>query len=124
MLNFYILGSEKYRPTSRKTIFADGSADSSYRPEMDIELSHWIHNRTPDIYKADTSTEICMNFIEKHAPEDWDLAINNHLDVDGILCVFTLQFSPYLSSHFFIIPPTFCQVPVQINKQQQQYTLS
>ncbi|MCF6093007.1 hypothetical protein L1765_03230 [Microaerobacter geothermalis] len=93
--NFYIIGSEEKRPSSRRTIFADGSADLTYRQDVDMELSHWIPNRTPAIYKADTSTEICMNFIERESMEEWDLAINNHLDVDGVLSIFTLVHSDF-----------------------------
>jgi hypothetical protein len=89
-MNFYILGSETRRPFSRKTIFVDGTHDDSFREGVDLELSHWIPNRTPDRFRADTSTEICMNFIWEESTDGWDLAINNHLDVDGILSVFTL----------------------------------
>jgi hypothetical protein len=100
---FYILGSQSQRPESRKTIFADGSPDSTFRPGVDLELSHWVPNRTPHMYKADTSTEICMNFIESSSSEGWDiaieLAINNHLDVDGILCVFALIHSKFALAH-------------------------
>jgi hypothetical protein len=93
--NFYIIGSKTERPDSRKTIFTDGSPDDTFRINTDIELSHWIPNRTEAKYKADTSTEICMNFILEESPDEWDLAINNHLDVDGILSVFTLVHSDF-----------------------------
>ena len=46
-------------------------------------------NRTPQNFKADTSTEICMNFVAEGAA-DYELVINNHADVDGVLSVFTL----------------------------------
>jgi len=87
---FYIIGSARQRPSSRKTIFADGDSDSSFRDGVDIELSHWVPNKTPPPYKADTSTGCCMKFVEQQGTEDWDLAINNHLDVDGLLSIFTL----------------------------------
>ena len=87
---FYIIGSALERPASRKTIFADGDADSTFRDGVDIELSHWVPNKTPSEFKADTSTGCCMKFVEQHTPDDWDLAINNHLDVDGVLSIFTL----------------------------------
>ncbi len=87
---FYIVGSALKRPASRKTIFADGDSDSTFRDGVDIELSHWVPNKTPSTYKADTSTGCCMKFIEQRATDDWDLAINNHLDVDGVLSIFTL----------------------------------
>ena len=87
---FYIIGSTHQRPVSRKTIFADGDSDSTFRDGVDIELSHWVPNKTPADVKADTSTGCCMRFAERHDTDRWDLAINNHLDVDGVLSIFTL----------------------------------
>jgi hypothetical protein len=97
--HFHILGSNTPRPSSNKTIFADGAADETFRPDLDMELSHWVPNRTPEIYKANTSTEICMNFIVQNTVAGWDLAINNHLDVDGLLSVFTLVHSDMARKH-------------------------
>lgn len=77
------------RPNSRRTIFADGSPDATARPGVDVELSHWFPNQTPHHLKADTSTEICMNFVASENV-DWDVVVNNHVDVDGVLSVFTL----------------------------------
>lgn len=96
---FYILGSKTKRPDSRKTIFVDGSGDLSFRPELDLELSHWIPNTTPKEFKADSSTEICMNFIQNSETKGWDLAINNHLDTDGILSVFTVLHQEIAMQH-------------------------
>lgn len=97
--HFHILGSQTERPSSVKTIFADGSADKTFRPDVDMELSHWIPNRTPERFKADTSTEICMNFVAEQSVEGWDLAINNHMDVDGVLSIFTLVHSEFALQH-------------------------
>src|SRR4026209_619003 len=77
------------RPESRRTVFADGTSESGFSEGTDVELSHWIPNRTPPRFKADTSTEICMNFVAA-THTDYDLVVNNHADVDGILSVFTL----------------------------------
>ncbi|MBN6189165.1 hypothetical protein JQN58_20130 [Aneurinibacillus sp. BA2021] len=96
---FYILGSTTERPQSRRTIFTDGAPDATFRPGVDMELSHWIPNRTPACYQADTSTEICMRFVESKDPGEWDLAVNNHVDVDGILAVFTLVYSETALAH-------------------------
>lgn len=96
---FYVLGSAQQRPPSAKTIFADGSADATYREGVDLELSHWIPNRTPDAYKANTSTEICMKFVAEHSTDGWELAINNHLDCDGVLSIFTLVHSQVALQH-------------------------
>jgi hypothetical protein len=57
-------------------------------------LSHWRPNRTPPAYRAGTSTEICFRFLDAPLPGDWTVAVNNHLDVDGILSVYTLVHSP------------------------------
>jgi len=96
---FYIIGSAAKKPATSAAIFADGSADESYDSERDLELSHWIPNRTPTRYKADTSTEICMNFAAESPQGAWDLALNNHVDVDGILSVFTLVHSDFALDH-------------------------
>ena len=76
------------RPESRRTVFADGAGEGM-RDGVDIELSHWVPNHTPAKFKADTSTEICMNFVLSRELE-YDLVVNNHADVDGLLSVFTL----------------------------------
>ncbi|BCU83197.1 hypothetical protein JIR001_29800 [Polycladomyces abyssicola] len=102
-MNFYILGSKTRRPASRKTIFVDGTHDDSFREGVDLELSHWIPNRTPDRFRADTSTEICMNFIREELTDEWDLAINNHLDVDGVLSVFTLLHPDFAQKYRTVI---------------------
>ncbi|PWK14884.1 DUF6687 family protein [Tumebacillus permanentifrigoris] len=96
---FFVLGSSDVRPASARTIFADGSADATYREGVDLELSHWIPNRTPERYKANTSTEICMNFVAEHATDGWELAINNHLDCDGVLSIFTLVHPQFALQH-------------------------
>ncbi|KAA3599309.1 MAG: hypothetical protein DWQ06_10355 [Calditrichaeota bacterium] len=86
---FYILGSKFEQPKSKQTIFVDGSPEV-FREGKDIELSHWLPNRTPKKFKADTSTEICLNFASNPLSGNWDLVVNNHIDVDGILSVFTI----------------------------------
>ena len=87
------------RPPSKQTIFCDGSADNTFREGTDIELSHWVPNRTPRPYKADTSTEICLNFIQNPQGAEWDLVVNNHADVDGVLAVFCLVQSDLALKH-------------------------
>jgi hypothetical protein len=89
--HFIFEGSQRL-PKSSRTIFADGSADSTFRPGIDLELSHWVPTTTPVRWAADTSTEICMRFMEDPAADQYDLAVNNHLDVDGILSLFVLLF--------------------------------
>lgn len=90
---YYISASRAARPSSRRTIFCDGGWGSEFRPAHDLHLSHWIPNRTPIALKADTSTEICLNFLARggNVP-DYDLIVNDHVDVDGMLSVFVLRF--------------------------------
>jgi hypothetical protein len=58
-----------------------------------LDLTHWQGNQTPRRYKADTSTEIALNFVAApEATEQWANAVvvNNHFDTDGILSIWTL----------------------------------
>jgi hypothetical protein len=62
-------------------------------PGVGLDLTHWQSNRTPARYKADTSTEIALNFVvSREAVEQWAsaVAVNNHFDTDGVLSVWTL----------------------------------
>lgn len=95
---FYIEGSAATRPDSSCSIYVDGTAGDYFREGIDVELSHWIPNRTEDRYKAGTSTEICFKFLESNTHHPYDLVINNHLDLDGILSVFVLAY-PTVALH-------------------------
>jgi hypothetical protein len=58
-----------------------------------LDLTHWQGNRTPRRYKADTSTEIALNFVSSaEAAGQWAdaVVVNNHFDTDGILAIWTL----------------------------------
>ena len=57
-----------------------------------LHLTHWKDNRTPTALKADTSTEIALNFVGSPLAEAWkhSAIVNNHFDTDGVLCVATL----------------------------------
>jgi hypothetical protein len=99
MPRMYIEGTKQVeRPESRRTVFADGGSNETFRERRDVELSHWIPNRTPKAYKADTSTEICMKFVAA-GKSDYELVVNNHADVDGVLSVFTLLHPATALSH-------------------------
>ena len=90
-MDFDIQGSRRPRPVSARTIYCDGSAGEGFRPGVDMELSHWLPNRTPPRFKADSSTEICLNFAATGgALADYDLTLNNHVDVDGVLSMFAV----------------------------------
>jgi hypothetical protein len=88
--HFYIRGSQTERPASRVSAYVDGTAGDNYRVGIDVELSHWLPNKTEDHYKAGTSTEICFRFLKANKTHPYDLVINNHLDIDGLLSVFVL----------------------------------
>jgi Family of unknown function (DUF6687) len=92
---FEIVGSTSTRPKAERIIFCDGTGGSLYQPETDLELSHWRPNKTPAEYRAGTSTEICFRFLEKPRPGTWTVAVNNHVDVDGILSVYVLVHSQH-----------------------------
>ena len=86
----HITRSRHPRPAAARVAFCDGGVDASYRDGVDIELSHWIPNRTPAAFKAATSTEIALRFVAAGGHADVDLVVNNHVDTDGMLSVFAL----------------------------------
>lgn len=58
-----------------------------------LDLTHWQGNHTPVQYKADTSTEIALNFaLSPEAFEDWAdaVVVNNHFDTDGVLAAWVV----------------------------------
>jgi hypothetical protein len=57
-----------------------------------LELTHWQGNRTPPELKADTSTEIALNFVGRPDAARWTgaVVVNNHFDTDGALSVWAL----------------------------------
>jgi hypothetical protein len=95
---FHIQGSRSPRPSARAVIYCDGGIDDQFRAGVDLQLSHWIPNQTPERFKADTSTEICLNFVAS-GDRDFDLVVNNHADVDGVLAVFTLVAGEWALPH-------------------------
>lgn len=87
------------RPKADKILFCDGTEGGIFRPDADLELSHWRPNHTSPEYRAGTSTEICFRFLDIPRPGSWTAAINNHVDVDGILSVYTLVRSQHALAH-------------------------
>ena len=59
-----------------------------------VHLSHWEGNETPDELRADTSTEIALNFVASPRREELARGVrivtNNHFDADGVLSVWTV----------------------------------
>ena len=66
----------------------DGTVDGA------LHLSHWEGNTTPEELRADTSTEIALNFVEWPGRVEWargvEVVTNNHFDADGVLSVWTV----------------------------------
>jgi hypothetical protein len=59
-----------------------------------LHLSHWEGNTTPAELRADTSTEIALNFVAWPRREEWargvEVVTNNHFDADGVLSVWSV----------------------------------
>src|ERR1051325_10645533 len=56
-----------------------------------LTLSHWPGSGTPDVLKADLSTQIAFNYLDH--PEltaDAELVSNNHFDQDGACGIFAV----------------------------------
>lgn len=98
-MQLHITGSRHPRPTARRAIYCDGGIDDAFREGVDLELSHWIPNRTPALFKASTTTEICMRFAERRDPGQYQLAVNNHVDTDGVLSTFVLCHPRLAAAH-------------------------
>lgn len=96
---FEIVDSGTPRPHADRIIFCDGAGGGLFQNETDLELSHWRPNRTPAEYRAGTSTEICFRFLDRPQPGSWTIAVNNHVDVDGILSVYVLLHSQHATAH-------------------------
>jgi hypothetical protein len=96
---FEIVGKNSPRPSDGPIIFCDGTGGSMFRPDSDLELSHWRPNTTPHQYRVGTSTEICFRFLDNPLPGRWTVAVNNHVDVDGILSVYVLLHSEHAQAH-------------------------
>ncbi|MBI5716078.1 MAG: hypothetical protein HZC37_00115 [Burkholderiales bacterium] len=109
MIQVHIDGSRRPRPPAQRIVFCDGATEGALGAG-DLELSHWIPNRTPARWKADTSTEICLNHVADRAAEAaeaargeaaerYDLAVNNHVDVDGVLSLWVLAHGEAALAH-------------------------
>jgi hypothetical protein len=66
----------------------DGMVDDA------LHLSHWEGNETPTELRADTSTEIALNFVAWPRRDEWargvEVVTNNHFDADGVLSVWSV----------------------------------
>lgn len=96
---FEIIDHDSLRPKAERILFCDGTGGKLFRADTDLELSHWRPNLTPAEYRAGTSTEICFRFLDDPRPGSWTAAVNNHVDVDGILSVYALVHSDHALAH-------------------------
>lgn len=96
---FEIVDSDSPRPAAERIVFCDGTGGDLFQAETDLELSHWRPNRTLPQYRAGTSAEICYRFLDDPPPGAWTAAVNNHVDVDGILSVYVLIHSEHALQH-------------------------
>jgi len=96
---FEIVTHNAPRPNAERILFCDGTGGGILRPETDLDLSHWRPNTTPEEYRAGTSTEICLRFLDHPRPGVWTAAVNNHVDVDGILSVYVLVHAKHALAH-------------------------
>jgi len=87
----------KYIPYSAlggvPNIIVDGAAQE----DTVLTLSHWPGSKTPREFRADTSTEIALNYLaapeakKKYAPKVRAVS-NNHFDEDGLCAVWTMVY--------------------------------
>ena len=96
---YEIIDHGSLRPDADHILFCDGTGGGLFRPDADLELSHWRPNHTPAEYRAGASTEICFRFLDNPRPGSWTAAVNNHVDVDGILSVYVLVHSDHALAH-------------------------
>lgn len=93
-------GAAGLEPVASRFLFVSGRYEGSAPaiscdglvPGSSLQLTHWEGNDTPERFRADTSTEIALLFVQSEAARRWDgaVVVNNHFDTDGILAVWTL----------------------------------
>lgn len=66
----------------RPAITCDGRVSG----DVDLELTHWTDNATPDEYYADTSTGMALKLPPNILTDA--VILNNHYDTDGVLSVY------------------------------------
>ena len=78
--------SEELDPAA--TLVVDGVAGRA------LNLSHWPGNRTPERYRADTTTEMALRLSEDPQRDEFlepiRIVSNNHFDTDGLLSVWAV----------------------------------
>ncbi|HVH28279.1 MAG TPA: DUF6687 family protein [Vicinamibacterales bacterium] len=73
--------------TSVPNVIVDGARNAG----TVLTLSHWPKSGTPAALKADTSTEIVFNYLDRpRLRVNADVVSNNHFDEDGLVGIFAL----------------------------------
>lgn len=97
---FHIAGpAAPVPPVDGLVIYADGAQAPDTAAGASIDLSHWVPNTTDARYKADTSTEICCNYAADPDRTSADLVVNDHVDIDGVLSLYSLVHSATALEH-------------------------
>jgi hypothetical protein len=78
--------------------------DGAAQEDTVVTLSHWPGSGTPSAFRADTSTEIVLNFLatpgarKQYAPKV-EAVSNNHFDEDGLCAVWAMLHPKQLERH-------------------------
>jgi hypothetical protein len=85
----------KYIPYSQLAGVPNIVVDGAAQEDTVLTLSHWPGSRTPPAFRADTSTEIVLNYLaapgakKQYAPKA-NAVSNNHFDEDGLCAVWAM----------------------------------
>jgi hypothetical protein len=85
----------KYVPYSKLSGVPNIIVDGAAQEDTVLTLSHWPGSGTPSEFRADTSTEIVLNYLttpgakKEHAPKVRAVSIN-HFDEDGLCAVWAM----------------------------------
>jgi hypothetical protein len=81
----------RFLPYAETTSVPNVIVDGARNVGTVLTLSHWPKSGTPAALKADTSTEIVFNYLDR--PDlrvNADVVSNNHFDEDGLVGIFAL----------------------------------
>jgi hypothetical protein len=85
----------KYVPYSKLSGMPNIIVDGAAQEDTLLTLSHWPGSGSPSEFRADTSTEIVLNYLEdseakkRYAPKVRAVS-NNHFDEDGLCAVWAM----------------------------------
>ncbi len=87
----------KYLPYSRLSGVPNVIVDGAAQADTVLTLSHWPGSSSPPAFRADTSTEIVLNYLsiptasKQYAP-GVRVVSNNHFDEDGLCAVWAMLY--------------------------------